>query len=493
MSALASLQPRALWAHFQTLCDIPRPSGHEAALRAHLIEWAKSRGLETRTDTVGNLVIAKPATPGMENRETVVLQGHLDMVAQQNAGTGHDFERDPIRLIEAEQGWIKADGTTLGADNGIGVAAALAILESDDVPHPAIEALFTIDEEAGMTGAHGLSGNILTGRLLLNLDTEDWGEFYVGCAGGVDVRLTRQLAREALPAGWTSGMISLTGLKGGHSGVDIHLERGNANKLMARILDDLLSVTALRLVSLTGGTLRNALPREAFAGIACAPENMPAVLDRLELWQAQLNDELTGAEIGIALAFGHTTSEDALDDASTRQVIDILNALPNGVNRQSRQVDGVVETSDNVGVVTVSGQQLSVLMLVRSLRDSGMDALVAQVAAIGRLAGCKVETSGRYPGWTPDPDSPLLQLGLEVYRRKFGQEAAVKVIHAGLECGLLGSKYPGMDMLSFGPTIRGAHSPDERVDVATVLQFWELLKAILSATPERKAQDQQPA
>ncbi|ACO74729.1 PepD [Laribacter hongkongensis HLHK9] len=488
MSALASLQPRSLWAHFQTLCDIPRPSGHEAALRTHLIEWAESRGLETRTDTVGNLVIAKPATPGMENRETVVLQGHLDMVAQQNAGTGHDFERDPIRVIEAEEdGWIKADGTTLGADNGLGVAAALAILESDDIAHPAIEALFTIDEEAGMTGAHGLSADILTGRLLLNLDTEDWGEFYVGCAGGVDVRLTRQLAREMLPAGWTSGTISLTGLKGGHSGVDIHLERGNANKLMARILDDLLSVTALRLVSMTGGTLRNALPREAFAGIACSPESMPAVLDRLEFWQAQLNDELAGAETGIALVFAHTSSEDALDDVSTRQVIDILNALPNGVNRKSRQVSGVVETSDNVGVVTVSGQQLSVLMLVRSLRDSGMDALVAQIAAIGRLAGCRVETSGRYPGWTPDPASPLLQLGLEVYRRKFGQEAAVKVIHAGLECGLLGSRYPGMDMLSFGPTIRGAHSPDERVDVATVQQFWELLKAILSATPEQKA------
>lgn len=485
MKALNELEPRALWAHFQTLCDFPRPSKHEAALRDHLRAWAEARGLVARQDAAGNLLILKPATPGMENRETIVLQGHLDMVAQKNAGTTHDFLHDPVRPVIGDDGWVRADGTTLGADNGIGVAAALAVLESDDLPHPAIEALFTLDEEAGMGGARGLAGDLLSGRLLFNLDTEDWGEFYVGCAGGIDVLLTRALDSEPLPAGREVMEVSLGGLRGGHSGVDIHLERGNATRLLGRVLAALTTGHELRLVSLEGGTLRNALPREASAVIAVPAGDRAALSAALDRWQAGLRDELSGVDEGITLTLRDALASHMLGHASSAAVIDLVNALPHGVARWSQRVPGVVETSNNLGVVRAGADGFSAALLVRSLRDEGLTARVGEIVAVGRLGGCRAETEGRYPGWTPDPDSPLLALGLDVYRRHFGAEAAVKVIHAGLECGLLAGKYPGLDMLSFGPNVRGAHSPDERVEIASVADFWRLLTAMLAEAPVR--------
>lgn len=485
MRVLNELEPRPLWAHFQTLCDFPRPSKHETALRDHLRAWAEARGLATRLDAVGNLLICKPATPGMADRETVVLQGHLDMVTQKNAGTEHDFLRDPIRPLIGDDGWVRAEGTTLGADNGIGVAAALAVLESDDLPHPAIEALFTLDEEAGMTGAQGLGTDLLTGRLLLNLDTEDWGEFYVGCAGGIDVLLERSLDSEALPADREALRVELTGLRGGHSGVDIHLERGNATRLLGRVLAALAAEHDARLVSLEGGTLRNALPREAFAVIAVPAAQRAAVAATLDQWQALLRDELAGVDDGVTLVLREAQAARMLDTTASAAVMDLVNALPHGVARWSQRVPGVVETSNNIGVVRAGEDGFSAVLLVRSLLDSGLAARVGEIVAVGRLGGCRTATEGRYPGWTPNPDSPLLALGLDVYRRHFGGEAAVKVIHAGLECGILAGKYPGLDMLSFGPNVRGAHSPDERVEIASVAMFWQLLAALLAATPVR--------
>ena len=485
MTTLHQLQPAPLWRHFQTLCDFPRPSKRELPLRDHLRAWAIAGGLATRLDAAGNLLISKPATSGMENRPTIILQGHLDMVAQANASSLHDFERDPIRPRVGDDGWVRASGTTLGADNGIGVAAALAVLESSDIAHPAIEALFTLDEEAGMSGALELAPDLLSGTLLLNLDTEDWGEFYVGCAGGVDVSVSRAVATESVPAGWPVRRIALTGLRGGHSGVDIHLERGNANKLMARVLADLAQRFDLRLASLEGGTLRNALPREAFAVVAVPAGHEAHLAAALDGWQAMLRDELAGVDEQLALALSDAVADRVLARPDQQAVLDALLACPHGVARWSQRVPGVVETSDNLGVVRLGLDGFSAVLLVRSLLDSGLAALAAQIEATFRLAGCTTQRANGYPGWTPNPASPLLALGLKVYRDAYGEDAKVKVIHAGLECGILAGKYPALDMLSFGPDIRGAHSPDERVNVASVGRFWDLLVALLAAVPPK--------
>ncbi|MFC7420709.1 aminoacyl-histidine dipeptidase [Iodobacter arcticus] len=479
---ITDLAPQPLWRHFDTICRFPRPSRHESALRDHLRAWALERGLAVQIDKGGNLIIRKPASAGMEDRQGVVLQGHLDMVAQKNANHAHNFMVDPIRT-RVENGWVHAEGTTLGADNGIGVAAALAMLESN-LPHGPLEVLLTVDEESGMTGARALEPGVLQGQLLLNLDTEEWGEVYVGCAGGVDITLTRKLSTEPLAAGFDVFEISLTGLVGGHSGVDIHLERGNAIRLLARVMNAASREIEAKLVSFSGGTLRNALAREAFAKISVAACDAPRLAEIVDSYQALFRDELAGTDPNLAISLNPSTADTVPITAHARLALDMLLALPHGVRCWSKSLPGVVETSNNLGVVTIDNGRFEAVLMVRSLKNIRMRELADAITAVGRLGGCAVEEEGEYPGWTPDLKSAALALLQNVYQQRYGETPAVQVIHAGLECGLLGAAYPKMDMVSFGPTIRGAHSPDERVEIASVASFWELLVDALAAVPK---------
>ena len=496
--ALPAITPQAVWTHFATLCRFPRPSKNEGPLRDHLRQWAMARGLITVVDGAGNLIVRKAATPGRERVPTVILQAHLDMVCEKNDGVPHDFTRDPIEPI-VRDGWLTASGTTLGADNGIGVALILAVLAGDALAHGPIEALLTVDEEAGMGCARGLDGGLLTGRLLLNLDTEEWGQFYLGCAGGMDVDVRRTGTPTAPPDRYTAWRIDLRGLRGGHSGVDIHEQRGNAIKLLVRLLCDLRRQLPLRLATLRGGSARNALPREAFAVVAVpdtpdAP-NRPDVpdapggsrdasatlVDRLADWQTVLRQELAGIDDDVTLACAATTVSAVMSRAEEAIWLDSLQAAPHGVHRMSRRLPGVVETSNNLGIVDLRPDGGHCNFMVRSLRDSGSQALAAEIASLFALSESQVACSGHYPGWTPAADSPLLTLCEQVYRQRFGEQSTRQVIHAGLECGLIAAKIPGLDIVSFGPTIHGAHAPGEAVDIASVDRCWQLLQAILAA------------
>jgi len=474
------LQPAAVWAHFATLCETPRASKAEGLLREKLQRWAVARGLSAAVDAAGNLIIRKAASPGRENVPAVVLQAHLDMVCQKNSESAHDFSRDPICPV-LRDGWLMADETTLGADNGIGVALILAALEAQDLVHGPLEALLTVDEEAGMGGARGLAPGILQGRLMLNLDTEEWGEFYLGCAGGLDVNVERQGQTEPLPAGLQACRISLRGLRGGHSGVNIHEERGNAIKLLVRVLRELEAVFPLRLAALQGGSARNALPREASATLALSAEAMQVLPQWLAQMQASLRQELLGVEAGLQLELSNATCVQVMAPAEQAVWLASLHAAPHGVYRMSRQVPGVVETSNNLGMVDLHPNGGTCNFMVRSLLDSGSTALADEIVSLFALSGTKAEKSGYYPGWAPNPASPLLALCQSVYRVEFAAESTVQVIHAGLECGIIGAKYPGLDIVSFGPTIRGAHAPGESVEVASVGRCWHLLRSILAA------------
>jgi dipeptidase D len=476
----ASLQPAAVWQHFATLCRIPRVSKHEAALRDHLRAWAEGLGLPCTVDAAGNLLIRKAASPGREGVPGVVLQAHLDMVCQANAGVAHDFFTDPIRPV-LRDGWLVAPDTTLGADNGIGVALILAVLAARELAHGPLEALFTVDEEAGMGGAHGLQPGALAGRLMINLDAEAWGEFYVGCAGGLDVDVERRSAPETAPVGWTGHEIVLRGLRGGHSGVDIHEERGNAVKLLVRVLRDVEARLPLRLATLSGGTARNALPREARAVVVLPAGRADEVAGHLADWQSALRAELAGVDEGVALSCSPAVAREVMPVGEQAVWLASLQAAPHGVFRWSRRVPGVVETSNNLGIVDFGPAGGHCNFMVRSLVDRGALALADQIASLFELSASTVRKSGHYPGWAPDPASPLLALCREVYRREFGGESTVQVIHAGLECGIIGAKHLGLDTVSFGPTITGAHAPGEAVEVASVGRCWQLLRAILSA------------
>jgi dipeptidase D len=480
-AVFSGLEPAIVWNHFAVLCAIPRASKQEAALRQHLLAWAGRRGLAGAVDAAGNLIIRKPASPGRWHLPGVILQAHLDMVCQNNAGTLHDFSRDPIRPVRRD-GWLVADATTLGADNGIGVALILAVLEDTSLVHGPIEALFTVDEEAGMGGAHGLATDVLQGCLMLNLDTEAWGEFYLGCAGGLDVNVRRSGTAERVPAGWQCWRIELRGLRGGHIGVDIHEERGNAIKLLVRVLRGLEQQLPLRLASLTGGTARNALPREAVAVIAVPEPAAAQLVAGLEKWVGCLRRELVGVDEGVTL--GYSPQPDAvelLSPADQGVWLTSLHAAPHGVRRMSRQFPGVVETSDNLGMAALTARGGSCNFMVRSLLDSASKALADEIVSLFALSGTDAVQAGHYPGWAPNPDSRLLSLCQAVYRREFGSDSRVQVIHAGLECGIIGAKYPGLDIVSFGPTIRGAHAPGEAVEIDSVGRCWQLLRAILAA------------
>jgi dipeptidase D len=474
-----SLQPAAVWQHFAALCAIPRASQNEAPLRDHLRAWAAARGLGASVDGAGNLILTKAASAGCELASVMVLQAHLDMVCQKNAECAHDFARDPIVPVRRGD-WLRADDTTLGADNGIGVALILAALEDPTIVHGPLEALLTVDEESGMSGAKALAAGTLRGRCMLNLDTEQWGEFYLGCAGGLDVNVKRSGAAQPLPTGYELRQISLRGLRGGHSGIDIHEDRGNAIKLLVRVLHALAQRTPFRLAALRGGTARNALPREALASVALPVEAIETLPGFLAEWQGALRRELRGVDEGLWLSATQEPQRPVMAPLEQRIWLASLHAAPHGVHRMSRQVPGVVETSNNLGMVDLNAESGWCNFMVRSLIDEGSRALADEIASLFALSATPVEFGGQYPGWAPNPDSSLLSLCQATFRKEFGTESSVKVIHAGLECGIIGAKYPDMDIVSFGPTIRGAHAPGESVEISSVERCWRLLQAILA-------------
>ena len=483
MSELSQLSPQPLWDIFAKICSIPHPSYHEEKLAEHIMGWAKEKGLHAERDQVGNILIRKPATAGMENRKPVVLQAHLDMVPQKNNDTVHDFTKDPIQpYIDGE--WVKARGTTLGADNGIGMASALAVLADDSVEHGPLEVLLTMTEEAGMDGAFGLQANWLQADILINTDSEEEGEIYMGCAGGIDFISTLPLSREAIPAGFETFKLTLKGLKGGHSGGDIHLGLGNANKLLARFLAGHAAELDLRLVDFNGGTLRNAIPREAFATLAVPASKADELKKLSSVYLEILKNELSAKEKNLTVVLESVTTDKAALTAQSRDTfVQLLNATPNGVIRNSDVAKGVVETSLNVGVVTMGDDSAEIICLIRSLIDSGKEYVVSMLESLGTLAGAKTSAKGSYPGWQPDATSPVMALVRETYQRLFNSTPNIQVIHAGLECGLFKKPYPDMDMVSIGPTITGPHSPDEQVHIESVGHYWTLLTELLKAIP----------
>ncbi|ELL7087377.1 aminoacyl-histidine dipeptidase [Vibrio fluvialis] len=484
-SEISKLSPAPVWQFFDKICSIPHPSKHEEALAQYIIGWAKEQGLDVRRDPTGNVFIKKPATPGMEHKKAVVLQAHIDMVPQKNEDTDHDFAKDPIQpYIDGE--WVTAKGTTLGADNGIGMATCLAVLASTEIKHGPLEVLLTIDEEAGMTGAFGLEAGWLEGEILLNTDSEQEGEVYMGCAGGVDGALTFYIQREALPAGYVTRQLTLKGLKGGHSGCDIHTGRGNANKLIARFLAGHAQELDLRLIEFRGGSLRNAIPREAFVTVAIPADNQTKLDELFTTYTELLKAELGRVETNLVTF--NEAKEAALGVfalADQLRVIAALNACPNGVIRMSDDIEGVVETSLNVGVITTDEQQIKVLCLIRSLIDSGRSQVESMLTSVAELAGADIVFSGAYPGWKPDADSEIMHIFRDMYEGIYGHKPNIMVIHAGLECGLFKKPYPEMDMVSFGPTIKFPHSPDEKVKIDTVGLFWEQMIALLENIPAK--------
>ena len=485
MSELSQLSPQPLWDIFAKICSIPHPSYHEEQLAEHIMGWAKEKGLHAERDQVGNILIRKPATAGMENRKPVVLQAHLDMVPQKNNDTVHDFTKDPIQpYIDGE--WVKARGTTLGADNGIGMASALAVLADDSVEHGPLEVLLTMTEEAGMDGAFGLQANWLQADILINTDSEEEGEIYMGCAGGIDFISTLPLSREAIPAGFETFKLTLKGLKGGHSGGDIHLGLGNANKLLARFLAGHAAELDLRLVDFNGGTLRNAIPREAFATLVVPASKADELKKLSSVYLEILKNELSAKEKNLTVVLESVTTDKAALTAQSRdKFVQLLNATPNGVIRNSDVAKGVVETSLNVGVVTMGDDSAEIICLIRSLIDSGKEYVVSMLESLGTLAGAKTSAKGSYPGWQPDASSPVMALVRETYQRLFNSTPNIQVIHAGLECGLFKKPYPDMDMVSIGPTITGPHSPDEQVHIESVGHYWTLLTELLKAIPAK--------
>jgi dipeptidase D len=482
---ILSLEPKSLWNHFYRLTQIPRPSGHEEAVRAFVVDFAKRCGLEWLADEVGNVVVRKPATAGMEWRQGVVLQAHLDMVPQKNAGTAHDFVTDPIdAVIDGE--WVRARGTTLGADNGIGVAAALAVLESDSLCHGPLEALFTANEEAGMTGALGLKPGVLNGEILLNLDSEDEGELFIGCAGGLDGTMRFDYSGEPVSPGYSGIEIRVSGLRGGHSGMDIDLGRGNANKIMNRLLQMGRERHALLLASIDGGSLRNAIPRESTALVGVPSDRKQAFLDEFHALAVTIGGELAGLDPGLRVeALEAALPAAVIDDAVTQRLLDAVAACPNGVHRMSAEMAGLVDTSNNLARVHSDGRTVSFECLLRSASNEGMRELADMIGGVAERAGTVAVFEHGYPGWKPNLDSPILNCMTEVSRNRFGKTPEIRAVHAGLECGIIGSNYPRLDMISFGPTIRHPHSPDEKVEWASVQKFWEFLAATLEAVPER--------
>ena len=481
---IRNLEPKQVWENFYQLTQIPRPSKKEEKIIAYMKKFGEDLGLETIVDEVGNVIIKKPATAGMENKKGIVLQGHIDMVPQANSDITFDFATDPIdAFIDGD--WVTAKGTTLGADNGMGVAATMGVLQATDLVHGPIEALFTIDEETGMTGAFGLKPGILDADILMNLDSEDEGELYIGCAGGVDGTIELPYTKEATPAGVKAYKLWVKGLKGGHSGMDIILGRGNSNKILFRVLKNAKDFD-VRLASVLGGSLRNAIPRESHAVIVI-PEGKVAGFEKLMKEQEVIiANEIKAVDPDLEISLEETTLPTEVFSVESQCTLSsLVYSIPNGVMRMSNEMEGLTETSTNLAIVVSKPGVVKIACLLRSSVDSGRDDLKCMMASVSKLAGASVVFDGEYPGWKPNPDSAILATMLKGYENQFGKVPEIKAIHAGLECGLLGGVYPNWDMISFGPTIRFPHSPDEKVKIDTVQKFWDFLVETLKNVPAK--------
>jgi dipeptidase D len=481
MASILDKEPRSVWKHFDEIRKIPHCSKHEEGIREYIVNFAEEHGLEHKVDKAGNVVVKAPATKGMEDKPIVVLQGHMDMVCEKNSDKKHDFMKDPLELVISGD-WLKANGTTLGADNGIGVAIGLAMLEDKELQHGPIEALFTVDEETGLTGAFTMDVDMLKGRLMLNLDSEDIGCIFVGCSGGGDSIMTMPIKTKALPRGFEAIELKVSGLKGGHSGVDIHLQRANAIKVLSRILFSGLALGKVYIADIKGGNLRNAIPREAFAVVAVKSkvkeeaikvfkETTMAILDEYRAVDKDLNLEVkAGKDVKAKKVMGSELS---------KNIIDMLIGLHHGVLAMSHDMPGLVETSCNLAVVTMDKKVLRIQMSSRSSVKSALQSTRDRIRAVATLAGAKVEESSAYPGWKPNLQSKLLQITKEAYKEVSGKEPALKAIHAGLETGIIGERFPGMDMVSIGPEIKFPHSPDEKCDMGTVIELYKVVARIL--------------
>ncbi|SEC92574.1 dipeptidase D [Tenacibaculum sp. MAR_2009_124] len=480
---IKDLEPKAVWSHFADLNAVPRPSKKEERVIQFMVDFGKKLHLETFVDKVGNVIISKPATKGMENRKTVVLQSHLDMVHQKNSDTDFDFDKEGIKMV-IDGDWVKAEGTTLGADNGLGVAAIMGVLASSDIAHPAIEALFTIDEETGMTGAMGLEGSVLTGDILLNLDTEEDDEIGMGCAGGVDITATRTYETENTPENSTSYEISVTGLNGGHSGMDIDKGLGNANKIMNRLLFDGFTNFGIRISEINGGSLRNAIPRESFATVVIDKVSKEPFLFELNELINNIKAEFKSIEPNLSVELNEVSAPNNVMELGVQEgLIKAIYSALNGVYRMSPDIKDLVETSNNVARVIVKNGDIKIGCLTRSSSETNKWDLANSLRSCFELAGFDVDFSGSYPGWLPNVDSEILNTVTKLYEELHNEKPHVAACHAGLECGILGQNYPKMDMVSFGPNIRGAHSPDERAQISSTQKFWKFLLEILKNTP----------
>lgn len=482
---IRQLEPQAMWTRFADLNTVPRPSKKEDRVIEFMKAFGEGLGLDTVVDNIGNVIIRKPASPGMEDRTPIVIQGHLDMVCQKNADTDFNFETQGIEMF-VEGDWVKAQGTTLGADNGIGVASAMAILASDDIEHPPVEALFTIDEETGMTGAMGLKGGMLNGEIMLNLDSEDDSEITIGCAGGVDVNISGTYEEVAVRPGRVAFGLAVKGLSGGHSGMDIHLGRGNANKLLNRLLLEAYEAFGIGIAEIDSGGLRNAIPREGRAHITLNADRVEDFKAFLQEQAAVLKKEYatTDPNLEVLLETAELPSV-VLDKGFQARLLRAVRACPHGIYRMSPDIEDLVQTSNNVARVLVREGSYQLQCLTRGSVDSEKLDMARAIQATFELIGADVHLTGAYPGWAPQPDAPIVKLMGSLYQELFGAEAPVMACHAGLECGILGTNYPNMQMISFGPNIRGAHSPDEKVQISSVQKFWGYLLETLKRIPAR--------
>ncbi len=480
MGKLSELQPQPLFGYFEDICQVPRPSKKEEKIRQFLLGFAKKNGLKAKRDEIGNVLISKPAIPGRENAPTVILQTHMDMVCEKNSDKEFDFETDAIEPVITD-GWVKANGTTLGADCGIGIAAQLAVLTSNDIKHGPLECLITVDEETGLTGAFALEPGFMSGKILLNLDSEDEGEIFIGCAGGIDTMAEFRYQKEQVFEESVALKIKVSGLQGGHSGDDIHKNRGNAIKILTRFLWNAIREFDLRLADFNGGNLRNAIAREASAIVLIPGKDKQMLLSCFEKYTSDLEFEYERNEPGLKLGITETGDPGfVVDSTSQNKLLDALYACPHGVLEMSTRMEGMVETSTNLASVKfLEDGRILVTTSQRSELETRKNFAAEMVESVFQLAGAKVSHSDGYPGWTPNPDSKTLDIAVESYKKLFGVKPVVRSIHAGLECGLFLEKYPELDMVSFGPTIKGAHSPDERLDIKTTGKFWKHLVDVL--------------
>ena len=481
MPSIENLEPKLVWKHFDEIRKIPRCSKHEEKIREYIVNFAKKQGLKTRVDSVGNVVIIKPATPGMQNKPTIILQGHMDMVCEKNSDVKFDFSKDPIQL-KITGDLLTANGTTLGADNGIGLAISLAILEDKKVQHGLIESLYTVDEETGLTGAFAMKSDMLTGKIMLNLDSEDFGVITVGCAGGGDSKIELPVKMQAVPSGMENIVVKVSGLRGGHSGVDIHEQRGNAIKILTRLLWKASQKYEFSLFDIKGGDKHNAIPREAYVELAIEKNSKNTFMTTLKAEEKDILDEIKPIDPNLKVEVQSSEpSKMVLDKPSQMKLLDLLHGLPHGVHQMNYDIKTLVNTSTNLATISLKENTIVIGMSSRSPMKSALQDMRDRIKAIASLSGAKVSEGTPYPGWKPDLKSKILALSKKIFKEMFKQEPKIEAIHAGLECGIIGEKFPGMDMISIGPTLKNPHSPEEQLHISTVDKFYKYLLKILES------------